>query len=173
MYFSLLALSCFATWCVQFFCFKLLAVIPYINMKDGLIRNFLLFLFIKCMSHYPKNDFTFLKQRPAAGPAPGSSVRWLYLYNMFAQVQSCDFGFGLFDLQPLFLSLVAVGEESWTTIQGLYLSISVMSIPCLSPVIPRGLAPNTRYTGVWCALWPTAEGCCSWFHYVCDCTLAG
>ncbi|TWW81138.1 ceramide kinase-like protein isoform X1 [Takifugu flavidus] len=41
-------------------------------------------------------------------------------------------------------SVVAVGEESWATIQGLYLSISVMSIPCLSPVIPRGLAPNTR-----------------------------
>uniref|UniRef100_A0A8C5G095 Ceramide kinase-like n=1 Tax=Gouania willdenowi TaxID=441366 RepID=A0A8C5G095_GOUWI len=29
--------------------------------------------------------------------------------------------------------------------QGLYLSISIMSIPCLSPHAPRGLAPNTRY----------------------------
>lgn len=85
---------------------------------------------------------------------------------MFAQVQSCDFGFGLFDVLPFFRSVVAVGEESWATIQGLYLSISVMSIPCLSPVIPRGLAPNTRYTGVWCALWPTVEGCCSWFQCV-------
>uniref|UniRef100_A0A667WTQ5 Ceramide kinase-like n=1 Tax=Myripristis murdjan TaxID=586833 RepID=A0A667WTQ5_9TELE len=36
------------------------------------------------------------------------------------------------------------GEESWTTNQGLYLSISIMSIPCLSPHVPRGLAPNTR-----------------------------
>ncbi|XP_059198991.1 ceramide kinase-like protein [Centropristis striata] len=35
------------------------------------------------------------------------------------------------------------GEESWTTNQGLYLSISVMSIPCLSPHTPQGLAPNT------------------------------
>ncbi|XP_070694631.1 ceramide kinase-like protein [Pempheris klunzingeri] len=36
------------------------------------------------------------------------------------------------------------GEESWTTNQGLYLSISIMSIPCLSPHAPQGLAPNTR-----------------------------
>ncbi|XP_051259113.1 ceramide kinase-like protein [Dicentrarchus labrax] len=35
------------------------------------------------------------------------------------------------------------GEESWTTNQGLYLSISIMSIPCLSPHAPNGLAPNT------------------------------
>ncbi|XP_035533061.1 ceramide kinase-like protein [Morone saxatilis] len=35
------------------------------------------------------------------------------------------------------------GEESWTTNQGLYLSISIMSIPCLSPHTPNGLAPNT------------------------------
>ncbi|XP_017163665.1 ceramide kinase-like protein [Poecilia reticulata] len=34
-------------------------------------------------------------------------------------------------------------EESWMTNQGLYLSISVMSIPCLSPHAPQGLAPNT------------------------------
>lgn len=32
------------------------------------------------------------------------------------------------------------------TNQGLYLSISIMSIPCLSPHAPQGLAPNTRYT---------------------------
>ncbi|XP_054642842.1 ceramide kinase-like protein isoform X2 [Dunckerocampus dactyliophorus] len=36
------------------------------------------------------------------------------------------------------------GAESWTTVQGLYLSISIMAIPCLSPHAPRGLAPNTR-----------------------------
>ncbi|XP_034416941.1 ceramide kinase-like protein [Cyclopterus lumpus] len=35
------------------------------------------------------------------------------------------------------------GEASWTTNQGLYLSISIMSIPCLSPHAPQGLAPNT------------------------------
>uniref|UniRef100_A0A3Q0T1B7 Ceramide kinase C-terminal domain-containing protein n=1 Tax=Amphilophus citrinellus TaxID=61819 RepID=A0A3Q0T1B7_AMPCI len=35
------------------------------------------------------------------------------------------------------------GEESWVTNQGLYLSISIMSIPCLSPHAPQGLAPNT------------------------------
>ncbi|KAG7220949.1 hypothetical protein INR49_010198 [Caranx melampygus] len=37
----------------------------------------------------------------------------------------------------------SAGEESWVTNQGPYLSISVMSIPCLSPHAPRGLAPNT------------------------------
>ncbi|XP_040913623.1 ceramide kinase-like protein [Toxotes jaculatrix] len=36
-----------------------------------------------------------------------------------------------------------LGEESWTTNQGLYLSVSIMSIPCLSPHAPQGLAPNT------------------------------
>ncbi|CAG5865854.1 ceramide kinase-like protein [Menidia menidia] len=35
------------------------------------------------------------------------------------------------------------GKESWTTNRGQYLSISVMSVPCLSPHVPRGLAPNT------------------------------
>ncbi|XP_028992618.1 ceramide kinase-like protein isoform X2 [Betta splendens] len=34
-------------------------------------------------------------------------------------------------------------EQTWVTKQGLYLSISIMSIPCLSPHVPRGLAPNT------------------------------
>ncbi|XP_056144951.1 ceramide kinase-like protein [Lampris incognitus] len=33
---------------------------------------------------------------------------------------------------------------SWRTNQGLYLNISIMSIPCLSPHTPRGLAPITR-----------------------------
>lgn len=121
-------------------------------MKDGLIHKFCCFCLLNACHIILITHFTSLKQRPAAGPAAGSWVRWLYLYNMFAQVQSCDFGFGLFDLLPFCLSVVAVGEESWTTIQGLYLSISVMSIPCLSPVIPRGLAPNTRSTGVWCTL---------------------
>ncbi|XP_061548530.1 ceramide kinase-like protein [Phycodurus eques] len=36
------------------------------------------------------------------------------------------------------------GVESWTTNEGLYLSISVMAIPCLSPHAPRGLAPDTK-----------------------------
>ncbi|XP_070831894.1 ceramide kinase-like protein [Chaetodon trifascialis] len=38
----------------------------------------------------------------------------------------------------------AEGEGTWTTNQGLFLSISIMSIPCLSPDTPQGLAPNTR-----------------------------
>ncbi|KAK2840067.1 hypothetical protein Q5P01_013807 [Channa striata] len=41
------------------------------------------------------------------------------------------------------LNAESEAEESWTTNQGLYLSISIMSIPCLSPHVPRGLAPNT------------------------------
>uniref|UniRef100_A0A672F8M0 Ceramide kinase-like n=1 Tax=Salarias fasciatus TaxID=181472 RepID=A0A672F8M0_SALFA len=45
---------------------------------------------------------------------------------------------------PLISSVLhAAGEGSWSSSQGLYLSISVMSIPCLSPHAPRGLAPNT------------------------------
>uniref|UniRef100_A0A3P8V4W2 Ceramide kinase-like n=1 Tax=Cynoglossus semilaevis TaxID=244447 RepID=A0A3P8V4W2_CYNSE len=36
-------------------------------------------------------------------------------------------------------------EETWTTREGLYLNISIMSIPCLSPHAPQGLAPDTRY----------------------------
>lgn len=39
----------------------------------------------------------------------------------------------------------AEGSESWITKHGLFLNISVMSIPCLSPHAPQGLAPNTRY----------------------------
>ncbi|XP_030199605.1 ceramide kinase-like protein isoform X9 [Gadus morhua] len=35
---------------------------------------------------------------------------------------------------------------SWETKPGVYLSISIMSIPGLSPHAPRGLAPNTRLT---------------------------
>lgn len=54
-----------------------------------------------------------------------------------------------FDFMFYFLWLVgSEGEESWTTNQGLYLSISIMSIPCLSPHTPQGLAPNTRYVCV-------------------------
>uniref|UniRef100_A0A8C5DDR8 Ceramide kinase-like n=1 Tax=Gouania willdenowi TaxID=441366 RepID=A0A8C5DDR8_GOUWI len=51
------------------------------------------------------------------------------------------------NIDPILQSLIdAEGiEETWTTKQGLYLSISIMSIPCLSPHAPRGLAPNTRY----------------------------
>ncbi|XP_034042012.1 ceramide kinase-like protein [Thalassophryne amazonica] len=35
-------------------------------------------------------------------------------------------------------------QESWVTNHGLYLSISIMSIPCLSSYTPQGLAPSTR-----------------------------
>uniref|UniRef100_A0A673K302 Ceramide kinase-like protein n=1 Tax=Sinocyclocheilus rhinocerous TaxID=307959 RepID=A0A673K302_9TELE len=38
-----------------------------------------------------------------------------------------------------------IGEHgSWQTRQGLYLNISIMAIPCLCSMAPRGLAPNTR-----------------------------
>ncbi|XP_023657464.2 ceramide kinase-like protein isoform X2 [Paramormyrops kingsleyae] len=35
-------------------------------------------------------------------------------------------------------------DEPWVTIQGLLLNISIMAIPCLCSMAPRGLAPNTR-----------------------------
>uniref|UniRef100_A0A3B5MXR4 Ceramide kinase-like n=1 Tax=Xiphophorus couchianus TaxID=32473 RepID=A0A3B5MXR4_9TELE len=48
------------------------------------------------------------------------------------------------DCQLSFLPAKSSGsKESWVTNQGLYLSISIMSIPCLSPHAPQGLAPNT------------------------------
>uniref|UniRef100_A0A9J8AIF2 Ceramide kinase-like n=1 Tax=Cyprinus carpio carpio TaxID=630221 RepID=A0A9J8AIF2_CYPCA len=38
-----------------------------------------------------------------------------------------------------------IGEDgSWQTRQGLYLNISIMAIPCLCSMAPRGLAPTTR-----------------------------
>ncbi|KAI1898162.1 hypothetical protein AGOR_G00069510 [Albula goreensis] len=36
------------------------------------------------------------------------------------------------------------GSEAWQSVQGLFLNISVMAIPCLCSMAPRGLAPNTR-----------------------------
>ncbi|XP_052004537.1 ceramide kinase-like protein [Xyrauchen texanus] len=35
-------------------------------------------------------------------------------------------------------------DDSWQTRQGLYLNVSIMAIPCLCSMAPRGLAPNTR-----------------------------
>ncbi|MBN3300221.1 CERKL protein, partial [Amia calva] len=35
-------------------------------------------------------------------------------------------------------------EDQWQLLQGLFLNISVMAIPCLCSMAPRGLAPNTR-----------------------------
>uniref|UniRef100_A0A8C1Z8B0 Ceramide kinase-like n=1 Tax=Cyprinus carpio TaxID=7962 RepID=A0A8C1Z8B0_CYPCA len=35
-------------------------------------------------------------------------------------------------------------DGSWQTRQGLYLNISIMAIPCLCSMAPRGLAPTTR-----------------------------
>nr|XP_002712274.1 ceramide kinase-like protein isoform X1 [Oryctolagus cuniculus] len=35
-------------------------------------------------------------------------------------------------------------NEQWQTIQGQFLNVSIMAIPCLCSVAPRGLAPNTR-----------------------------
>uniref|UniRef100_A0A8C2W152 DAGKc domain-containing protein n=2 Tax=Chinchilla lanigera TaxID=34839 RepID=A0A8C2W152_CHILA len=36
------------------------------------------------------------------------------------------------------------GNEQWQTVQGQFLNVSIMAIPCLCAVAPRGLAPNTR-----------------------------
>ncbi|KAM4558105.1 ceramide kinase-like protein isoform 1-T1 [Odontesthes bonariensis] len=55
------------------------------------------------------------------------------------------------------------GEESWTTSQGLYLSISIMSIPCLSPHAPRGLAPNTSLANGSASLIAVGNACRSEF----------
>ncbi|XP_072903189.1 ceramide kinase-like protein isoform X3 [Hemitrygon akajei] len=35
-------------------------------------------------------------------------------------------------------------EERWRSMQGTFLNINVMAIPCLCSMAPRGLAPNTR-----------------------------
>ncbi|XP_041119052.1 ceramide kinase-like protein [Polyodon spathula] len=35
-------------------------------------------------------------------------------------------------------------EDQWQRIQGLFLNISIMAIPCLCSMAPRGLAPDTR-----------------------------
>uniref|UniRef100_G3TSW0 Ceramide kinase like n=1 Tax=Loxodonta africana TaxID=9785 RepID=G3TSW0_LOXAF len=35
-------------------------------------------------------------------------------------------------------------SEQWQMIQGQFLNVSIMAIPCLCSVAPRGLAPNTR-----------------------------
>ncbi|XP_036401904.1 ceramide kinase-like protein [Megalops cyprinoides] len=35
-------------------------------------------------------------------------------------------------------------DGAWQTTQGLFLNISIMAIPCLCSMAPRGLAPNTR-----------------------------
>eukprot|EP00062_Callorhinchus_milii_P005931 gi/632945903/ref/XP_007888293.1/ PREDICTED: ceramide kinase-like protein [Callorhinchus milii] len=35
-------------------------------------------------------------------------------------------------------------DEQWQSMQGHFLNVSIMAIPCLCSVAPRGLAPNTR-----------------------------
>lgn len=35
-------------------------------------------------------------------------------------------------------------NDQWQMIQGQFLNVSIMAIPCLCSVAPRGLAPNTR-----------------------------
>ncbi|KAM5267777.1 ceramide kinase-like protein isoform 5-T5 [Hipposideros larvatus] len=35
-------------------------------------------------------------------------------------------------------------DDQWQTIRGQFLNVSIMAIPCLCSVAPRGLAPNTR-----------------------------
>ncbi|MBZ3869786.1 Ceramide kinase-like protein [Sciurus carolinensis] len=41
-------------------------------------------------------------------------------------------------------SLKSDYNDQWQTIQGQFLNVSIMAIPCLCSVAPRGLAPNTR-----------------------------
>uniref|UniRef100_A0A8C8Y7H6 DAGKc domain-containing protein n=1 Tax=Panthera leo TaxID=9689 RepID=A0A8C8Y7H6_PANLE len=41
-------------------------------------------------------------------------------------------------------SLKSGDNDQWQTIQGQILNVSIMAIPCLCSVAPRGLAPNTR-----------------------------
>uniref|UniRef100_A0A8C9L2M8 Ceramide kinase C-terminal domain-containing protein n=1 Tax=Serinus canaria TaxID=9135 RepID=A0A8C9L2M8_SERCA len=36
------------------------------------------------------------------------------------------------------------GKDQWQKIQGHFLNVSIMAIPCLCSMAPRGLAPNTR-----------------------------
>uniref|UniRef100_A0A4W4EIZ1 DAGKc domain-containing protein n=1 Tax=Electrophorus electricus TaxID=8005 RepID=A0A4W4EIZ1_ELEEL len=48
-------------------------------------------------------------------------------------------------------------DSQWQTRRGLYLSVSVMSIPCLCSVAPRGLAPFTRLNNNSMALIATAN----------------
>ncbi|KAF3824319.1 hypothetical protein GH733_008604 [Mirounga leonina] len=38
----------------------------------------------------------------------------------------------------------SAGSDQWQTIQGQFLNVSIMAIPCLCSVAPRGLAPTTR-----------------------------
>uniref|UniRef100_A0A2K5Z844 CERK like autophagy regulator n=1 Tax=Mandrillus leucophaeus TaxID=9568 RepID=A0A2K5Z844_MANLE len=42
------------------------------------------------------------------------------------------------------LSLPLDCNDQWQMIQGQFLNVSIMAIPCLCSVAPRGLAPNTR-----------------------------
>ncbi|KAF7245072.1 Ceramide kinase-like protein, partial [Varanus komodoensis] len=42
------------------------------------------------------------------------------------------------------VSLKSDGEDQWHRIQGHFLNVSIMAIPCLCSMAPRGLAPNTR-----------------------------
>uniref|UniRef100_A0A8C7CTH0 Ceramide kinase-like n=2 Tax=Oncorhynchus kisutch TaxID=8019 RepID=A0A8C7CTH0_ONCKI len=44
----------------------------------------------------------------------------------------------------LSLSSCEEKQELWMTNQGLFLNVSIMAIPCLCSMAPRGLAPNTR-----------------------------
>ncbi|KAM6946035.1 ceramide kinase-like protein, partial [Aplochiton taeniatus] len=56
----------------------------------------------------------------------------------------CELSFLPSDQEESALNPDTEEEESWRTNQGLYLNISVMAIPCLCSMAPRGLAPTTR-----------------------------
>uniref|UniRef100_A0A8C5TZU6 Ceramide kinase C-terminal domain-containing protein n=1 Tax=Malurus cyaneus samueli TaxID=2593467 RepID=A0A8C5TZU6_9PASS len=45
---------------------------------------------------------------------------------------------------PHFLEESAIINDQWQKIQGHFLNVSIMAIPCLCSMAPRGLAPNTR-----------------------------
>lgn len=47
------------------------------------------------------------------------------------------------------VSFLSLGcSDQWQMIQGPFLNVSIMAIPCLCSVAPRGLAPDTRLVRV-------------------------
>uniref|UniRef100_A0A3B4U7A5 Ceramide kinase-like n=1 Tax=Seriola dumerili TaxID=41447 RepID=A0A3B4U7A5_SERDU len=74
---------------------------------------------------------------------PSSRRREYALVKTLARLRPEDCQLSFLPTKKSTTNLFEQGEESWTTNQGLYLSVSIMSIPCLSPHAPRGLAPNT------------------------------
>ncbi|KAJ8255369.1 hypothetical protein GJAV_G00204100 [Gymnothorax javanicus] len=82
------------------------------------------FAFIKTLANLkPEHcEVAFLTQQPAHGVAEETECEELR-----------DLGNGATE-----------DDEAWQTIQGPFLNISIMAIPCVCSVAPRGLAPTTR-----------------------------